>query len=261
MVRALHFGLLALMLSSPAGAAELQPSTAEAFERYARATEARMDREQKSGKFLTLGKTQHGEIHTVEEHTTENGAPVEVPGGVVQHWVGAMFMPGVTLADVRAVMQDYGNYSKIYSPDVIASKVIKAQGDDYDIFLRLYKRQMVTVVFNANYHVHYSQPAPNRMLVRSVATRIAELKDADDPSKGELPLGNDRGFLWKLNSYWRFEEADGGVYAECEAISLSRDVPRLLQGVVNMFVRRFPRESMTSTMEATRRAATQHARR
>lgn len=218
-----------------------------------------MERDQKSGKFLALGRTQHDEVTATEQEAKENGNSLEIPGGVVQHWLGSVFMRGVTLADVRSVMQDYNNYQTIYKPDVIASKLIKAQGDDYDIFLRLYKKQIVTVVFNANYHVHYAQPAPNRMTVRSIATRITEAKDPSDPGNGELPPGNDRGFLWKLNSYWRFEEADGGVYAECEAISLSRDVPRFLQGVVNMFVRRFPRESMRSTMEATRRGALERA--
>jgi hypothetical protein len=244
------------VLAASAAGAQMRPETSAAFDRYTRAAEARMDRDQKSGKFLALGRSKHDEVYAVEQEVTENGKHIDIPGGTVQHWLGALFMPGVKLADVRAVMQDYNNYKTTYNPDVIASKLIKAEGDDYDVFLRLYKKQIVTVVFNANYHVHYSTPAPNRMMVRSVATRIAELRDPADPNRGELPAGDDRGFLWKLNSYWRFEEADGGVYAECEAISLSRDVPRLLQGMVNMFVRRFPRESMRSTMEATRRAAT-----
>lgn len=214
-----------------------------------------MDRDQKSGKFLALGRTKHDEVHAVEQDEH-----VEVPGGTVQHWMGALFMPGVKLSDVRAVMQDYNNYRNIYKPDVMASKQLKAEGDDFDVFLRLYKKQIVTVVLNTTYHVHYAYPAPNRMTVRSIAMKIAELKDAADPNKGELAPDDDRGLLWKLNSYWRFEEADGGVYAECEAISLSRDVPRFLQGVVNMFVRRFPRESMRATMEATRRAATARKR-
>jgi len=36
-------------------------------------------------------------------------------------------------------------------------------------------------------------------------------------------VGDDRGFLWRLNAYWRYEQVAGGVIAECESITLSRD--------------------------------------
>ena len=67
-------------------------------------------------------------------------------------------------------------------------------------------------------------------------------------------MGNDTGFLWRLNSYWRFEEADGGVYAQCEAISLSRDVPSLLGWMIKGFLEKFPKESMQNTLRGTKAA-------
>jgi hypothetical protein len=70
----------------------------------------------------------------------------------------------------------------------------------------------------------------------------------------ELPPGQDHGFLWRLNSYWRFEERDGGVYVECEAISLTRNVPLGLGWLVNPIIRSLPRESLANTLWATREA-------
>ena len=60
---------------------------------------------------------------------------------------------------------------------------------------------------------------------RSVSTRIAEVEDAGLPNEREKPVGHDGGFLWRIDSYWRFEEQDGGAYVEAESISLTRDIP------------------------------------
>jgi hypothetical protein len=173
---------------------------------------------------------------------------------MLQDWVGLMFIPNATIQQVKTILQDYDNYKNFYKPEVIESKPIAHQGDDYDIFLRLYEKHVLTVVLNASYHVHYGMPDARRMVVNSHSTRIAEVKDAKRSYTEEHPVGDDTGFLWRLNSYWRFEEADGGVYAECEAISLSRDVPLGLGWMLKGFLERFPKESMLNTLRGTRAA-------
>jgi len=187
----------------------------------------------------------------------EPGAPleeVEVPGGMIQDWVGLMFIPNATIAGVKTVLQDYDNYKQFYKPDVIESRQLAHQGDDYDIFLRLYRKQVLTVVLNTEYRVSYTLPDPRHMRVISRSTRIAEVKDFKRSLTEEEPVGRDTGFLWRLNSYWRFEEADGGVYAECRAISLSRDVPLGLGWMIKGFVSKFPKESMQNTLRGTKAA-------
>lgn len=197
----------------------------------------------------------HGNNIRIESgHTLDSGRKMDVPDGMIQHWVGSMFIAGATIPQVKTVLQDYENYKNIYQPEVIESKQISHQGDEYDVFLRLYKKQVLTVVLNSNYHVRYGTPAPRRMYVISRSTRIAEVKDAGHPDAGEEPVGEDTGFLWRLNSYWRFEQADGGVYAECEAISLSRDVPPLLGWMIKGFLEKFPKESMLNTLRGTKAA-------
>jgi hypothetical protein len=78
--------------------------------------------------------------------------------------------------------------------------------------------------------------------------------DADTPNEREKPVGNDGGFLWRMNSYWKFEEKDGGVYIECESISLTRDIPTGLGWLIKPFVTSIPKESLQMTMGSTRAA-------
>ena len=75
---------------------------------------------------------------------------------------------------------------------------------------------------------------------RSVATRIAEVG------------GGDRGFLWRLNSYWAYRQVPDGVVVELESVSLSRSVPGVLKPVAGPIISRIARESMVRTLVALR---------
>jgi hypothetical protein len=226
----------------------LTQEATRAFDRYVDSVEAAMT--QDAPRFPDTAKLRGGEVRI------DSGAPAEnIEGGMIQDWRGAMFIPNATIQKVKAVLQDYEDYKRFYKPEVIESKQLAHQGDEYDIFLRLLKKQLwVTVVLNSEYHVHFSQPDPRHMLVVSRSTRIGEVVDSDRSLTEEEPPGRDSGFLWRLNSYWRFEEADGGVYAECRAISLSRDLPPALGWMIKGFVSKFPKESMQNTLRGTKAA-------
>jgi hypothetical protein len=236
-------------------AVQLHPETDAAFNHYIQLTEQRMDKDLRDGHFLLLSRTPQTTITTQESRTLENGKEIPVPHGHIHHWTGSVFLPGVTLAKVRAVKQDYDNYKNIYKPDVIDSKLIKRNGDEFEVFLKLAKKQILSVVYNTNYRVRYYSPDPKKLYLRSYSTRIAELQDPSNPNSAEKAPGEDHGFLWRLNSYWRLEEADNGVYVECEAISLSRDVPHFVQYIVGSFIKKFPAESMRSTLTALKHEA------
>jgi hypothetical protein len=60
--------------------------------------------------------------------------------------------------------------------------------------------------------------------------------------------------MWRLNSYWRFLEKDNGVYVQCEAISLTRDVPTGLNWLIGPFIESIPKESLEFTLQSTRNA-------
>ena len=252
----LRSALLFLAAQTAFAFATLTPESARAFDRYIELTEARMNRDRQApvgGGEEARARLRGGEALVESRKTLDEGKPIKTPGGMIQDWLGTMFMPGASIDRVKTVLQDYANYKNYYKPDVIDSKLVAHHGDDYDIFLRLYKKQFLTVVLNTNYHVRYSLPGDRRMYVASRSTRVAEVKNWKRSLTDEEPIGNDTGFLWRLHSYWRFEEADAGVYAECEAISLSRDIPFGL-GWLKGFLQKFPKESMQNTLRGTKAA-------
>jgi len=213
-------------------AAQLKPETSRAFDHYIELAEKQMA----AGPFLYA--TPHGANTVVAERKIPN---VPVPDGQIHDWLGVLFIPGADLTRVRAIMQDYDAYQRVYRPDVTDSKLLARDGDRFRVFMRLYKHEFLTLVYDSEYDVQYSSPAKGRMEIVSRSTKIVQ-------------QGDDHGFLWRLNSYWRFEQADGGVYAQCRAISLSRGIPFGF-GWLRGFLQKFPRESMVNTLEATRRAA------
>ncbi len=240
---------------------ELKPRTVEAFEAYMRAADARLP-QPPSGKFLWADaaperrrKVQQGKI--VVEPWKGKG-DIEIPDGLVHDWVGAVFIPGATLDAALARVQDYNNHKNYFKPEVVDSKLISRNGDDFEIFLRLVKKKILTVVLNTNHKVHYYRLDANRCYSRSFTTRVAQVDNAGERDERELPPGKDSGFLWRLNSIWRFEQRDGGVWVECEAISLTRDIPLGLGLLIEPIIRTLPRDSLESTLRATSRMVAAH---
>lgn len=243
-MRLLLFALPLLFATIPF--ARLTPEAAEAFDRYVSQAEARM------GLAAVRDPSLRDGVPRIE--AVEAAANVRTPGAMIQDWVGTMFLPGATLGQVQAVLRDYAGYKNFYRPKVIESRELAHQGDEYDILLRLYEKHILTIVLNTTYHVRYEMPDANHLIVTAHSTHVGEVKDPDKSYVDEVPQGSDSGFLWRLNSYWRFEAADGGVYARCEAISLSRDVPPGLGWLLKGFLESFPRESMKNTLRGTKAA-------
>ncbi|MDR3674956.1 MAG: hypothetical protein P4N24_05670 [Acidobacteriota bacterium] len=249
----------------PVMSADLEPQTLEAFNRYIHVTEARIDKEvTRPGAFLyieglpepkrsqALASTRN-DIYMERLGTPDaNGSTIEAPDGLIHHWIGAVFIPGATLHQVLDLVQNYDHHQDIYKPEVVRSKLIRHDGNNYQIFYRLRKKKVITVTLNTNHDVVYYPMDATHCRSRSVATRIAEVADADQPGEREKPIGKDSGFLWRMNSYWRFEEKDRGVYVEVESISLTRDIPTGLGWMIRPFVTSIPRESLVMTLGSTR---------
>jgi hypothetical protein len=232
--------------------AELKPPTIEAFDGYVRAAESTID-ERVIGKrsFLWTDESaeRRDEVARGNIALEYRSAGASIPGGTVEDWIGAVFVAGVTLEQALAMVQDYGNHRNIYRPEVVDSRILKRTGDDFQVTLRLRKHKVVTVVLDTEHSVRYSRLGKDRCYSRSASTRIAEVD-----GEHEMPVGRDHGFLWRLNSYWRFQERDGGAFIECEAISLSRDIPFAVSWLVKPIVRELPRESLENTLRLTRDA-------
>jgi hypothetical protein len=226
--------------------ARLTPEATAAFDRYVQQAEARMMSDPIRDPAL-----RSGEPRVEAEDAARN---VNAPGAMIQDWVGTMFLPGATLSQVQSVLRAYANYKNYYRPKVIESRELSHSGDEYDVLLRLYEKHILTVVLNSTYHIRYEMPDARHLIVISRSTHIGEVKNPDKSYADEVPQGSDSGFLWRLNSYWRLEAADGGVYARCEAISLSRDVPAGLGWMLKGFLEGFPKESMKNTLRGTKAA-------
>ena len=270
----LVLALLAASASFPQSApaadpapAKLRSETVAAFDRYERLTEERNDVEWKRGSALlwidSLPEPQRSEAYAalkrgdVQIHqlsTLDNGKPVACPGGIIHHWVGAAFIPGAKLGDVLGVLQDYDHQSTYYAPDVERSKIESHEGGHFRIFLRFRRHKVITVVLNTEHDVHYFRDAPERAHSRSSAVRIAEVENPGKSDEREKPPGGDGGYLWRMETWWRMEERDGGVYVQSEVASLTRDIPTGLGWLVGPFVTSIPKETLAFTLEATRKA-------
>jgi len=246
-------------------AADLQLKTVTAFDKYVQAVESRLEREVKGGPFLYMDSLpadrQKGEYERVrggevlmDKITHENDVKAEVPDGLVHHWVGVAFIPNHSLPQVLRVMQDYDHHADIYKPEVLRSKTLSHTGNDFKIYYRLFKKKVIAVQLNTEHAAHFVPLSPTRLYSLSHSTKIAEIDSPDTKDEKEKPVGHDSGFLWRLDSYWRLEQKDGGVYVQCEAVSLTRDIPYGVKWMVSPFVTTIPKESLMSTLTSTRKA-------
>ncbi len=251
-----------VLMTQPAAAADLEPRTVAAFDRYVAVTGAQAAAAQQflavdaladAERRAALARLRRGELVIDRPRTMEGGKPIEIPSGLVHHWRGTAFIPGATVGQAVALLQDYDRHAEIYPPNVARSRTLSKDGDVYRVYLRFYMKKVITVVVNSEHEARFSWPAPDRAQSRIHSLRIAEVEDPDTPREREMPVGRDGGYLWRLNTYWRFLERDGGTYIQCEAISLTRAIPLGLGWLVGPFVTSIPRESLTFTLETTRK--------
>ncbi len=237
---------------------QLKPQTLEAFDAYIREAEAAMEQTLQAASFLwsdvDAARAQQVRDGQVVAQFWAGSGPAKVPDGLIHDWIGAVFIPGSNLDATLALIQDYDNHKNIYGPDVIASRLIHHRDNDFQIYLRLLKKKVITVVLDTDHDVHYRSLDRSRWVCRSHTTRIAEVEQAGSPQEKILPPDTGYGFLWRLYSYWRFQERDGGTSIECRAISLSRDVPFGLGWAIEPIIQKLPKESLIRTLEATREA-------
>jgi putative flippase GtrA len=264
----LTLGLLAVICGARTealSAAELRPGTLAAWAAYVRATEDRIEREIEQGKrFLVLDYQAPRAAATEREATLSGGIPVEkmessdargakirVPDGMIHHWRGSVFLPGVDLNRVLARVENPVS-EEIRQEDVLQSSVIDRGNGCLKLYLKLQRSKIVTVVYNTIHEVRYQRQLENRAWSSSKTLKIAELSHPNSALEQEKPEGRDHGFLWRLNSYWRYEQVNGGVIVECESISLSRSIPSLLEFLVRPIIDSVARESMERTLASLR---------
>jgi hypothetical protein len=252
---------------------KLQPDTIAGFNHYVQLTDERNQAELSNGKDLlwidTLPEAQRmedyaalkrGEVEIERLATLDHGKAIPCPNGIIHHWAGVAFIPGVRLGDVLAVLTDYDHQSTYYAPDVERSKIESRDGDHFRVFLRFRRHKVITVVLDTEHEINYFHDGARRAHSRSSALRIAEVENPGKADEGEKPPGDDGGFLWRMETWWRMEERDGGVYVQSEVVSLTRDIPAGLGWLIGPFVTSIPKETLAFTLNATRKAVNERVK-
>jgi hypothetical protein len=265
LLRAILILAIAISVAAVSAAGGLQSAAAKAFDDYIHKTESRMaDELLHSSNFLWIDNLsaeerskayedlRAGRVAVENAHVSKTSSALPVPGGLIHDWKGIVFVPGVSLDEAIALLEDYDHDDDYFAPDVIASKLLARDGEQFNVYLRLKRKYVVTAVFDTEYEVRYAKLNATRAISQSRSTRIEEIQNAGQSDEQKIAPGSDHGFLWRLNSYWRFEQANGGVFIQCEAISLSRDVPEGLGWAIKPFIEQIPRESLRFTLQATR---------
>ncbi len=251
--------------SSPVPASLSYP-TKEAFERYVTLTEARNTEELRLGSpFLwmdalpearraeTYAAMKRGDVLIERLETHDNGNAIQCPEGLIHHWVGALWIPGATLAQTLALVQAYDQHTQIYSPFELRSRIIERSGDHFKVSIRYLRKKVITVVLDTVFQIDYHNLDATHAWSYGRTQSVREIKNHDTPRESSLPEGKDGGYLWGMSTYWRFVERDGGTYVQSESISLTTRVPSGLGWLIEPFIKSVPRESIEEILEDTRK--------
>ena len=261
--------LLALCFTCPAATrpSELTQPTAEAFQRYLQRTEARMQSEladpehflyfdslPEENKNSMLTRLHNGQVVIEQMRTDDHGKEIKVPGGLVHHWLAIGFIPGITRDQVIDLAQDYPRHPEVYAPDVQQAHVLAHIDQHFLVSYRFYRHAIVTTVYNTEFNVDYQLPDSSRGYCFARAVRIAEVQNPGKPDEKELSVGNDHGYMWRLNLYTRYLEKDNGVYVQIEFVALSRSAPGIVAWLANSYIRSIPTAYLTNYVRTTQRA-------
>ncbi len=262
--------LLLLMATATEGRAitffSVDTATIEAFLQYIAKIEAQNSASLRQGPFLwvdglppreqkqAIAELKNGEVAMRRLSVSSAGENVNVPGGLIHDWEGIVFVPGVKIDDVLKILQDYDHQATYYAPDVEQARIESHNGNEFHVFLRFRRHKVVTVVLDTEHDITYFRDSPLRAHSRSSATHIAQVEDPGGPKEKEKAPGKDDGYLWRMETWWRMQERDGGVYVQNEAVTLTRDIPTGLGWLIEPFITKIPKETLEFTLQATRSA-------
>jgi hypothetical protein len=250
-------GLLILVATPSPILGEPAPSAVSAFNSYISTVEMRLAQQHRSQKgFLAPVapaaqsdlRLRRGEL-IVEQLTPSNSA--DLPGAMLHHWRGTAFAPGARAADFERLMKDFNAYPRHYSPQVLQAKILAQRNDHLQAVMRVRQRHVITVVMDTAYDIAFERLDAQHGYSISRSTRISEIDSPGTRTDRALSSKEEHGFLWRMNTYWSYEERDGGLYMQIDSVSLTRSIPNGLGWAVGPFVKSVPRESLEFTLRST----------
>jgi len=261
--------LLLVALAEPAAplrAADLKPATVTVYEQYLQAAEAQIARRRAAGRPLyienlpatererVLAEIKRGEIHAAPVDVRDaNGKALDIPDGLVTHWVGTAFISRATLDETMDVMFNYERYRETYKPEIVESRLLSRGDGDLKVYMRLQKKtSWVSATYDCDFDVHYRRADEGHAYSETRAIRIQQIENAGRPDEHKDPIGHGNGYLWGINTFWSVEQQTGGVIIEWESITLSREIPFLLRWVARPYIAHLARETVTDMLTNTR---------
>ena len=261
-----HFCLLCWLLLLAAGPQLLYsqptPAAEAAFNGYVQTVESRLAAEHRTpaGYLADTANSQLRDQLARGEHVIDRIPQPDnpLPGALLHHWRGTAFAPGATSADLEKLLRDFNAYPQRYAPDVVQARVLNAKDDHLQAWMRVRQHHVLTVVMDTTYDVTFGRLDAQHGWSVSRSTHIAEIASPGTAKEHALNATDEHGFLWRMNTYWSWEERDGGLYMQVESISLSRAIPTGLGWAVKPFVESIPRESLEFTLRSTCNALRQN---
>ncbi|HEY1903701.1 MAG TPA: hypothetical protein VGG56_14805 [Terracidiphilus sp.] len=249
-------GLLAL--AAVPGRALTEPTAAAvgAFNSYVGAVEARLTQQHRAPNTFLASvasdpqretRLRRGEL-IVERLTPPDGP--NLPGALLHDWRATAFAPGASAADFERLMKNFNGYPQRFSPQVLQAKVLSQQGDHFRVSMRVRQRHIITVVLDSTYDVEFGRLDARHGYSISRSVHISEIDAPGTAAEHALNGSEEHGFLWRLNTYWSYEERDGGLYMQIESVSLTRSIPMGLGWAVRPFVESVPRASLEFTLRS-----------
>jgi hypothetical protein len=251
-----------LAVSAPMllNAIELEPSTLQAWNDHIRVAGSRMQARLNGRQpFLwadevagRCARLRRGEILVgpVSGRGTQSA-----PNGLIHDWIGAVFIPNRTVEGLLAVVHDYDRYKEFYKPVVADSKALACMENQHKFSMVWQRRVLfVNAAIESQYQAYDFVVDERRGYSITATTRLQEIEGYGHGDAHLLPPDQGNGFIWRLHSIVRYEERDGGLYLELEAIALTRDIPASLGWVVKPMVNHLSIASLATSLRQTRDA-------
>lgn len=236
------------LLTMASGSASAQPSSGAvtAFGSYIGRLEAHLAVQNWAPEALLnpqdRARLRRGEL-IVNRLTPSTGD--ELSGALLHDWSGTAFVPGAKSEDFERIMKNYSAYPQVFSPQVQRAQVLARKGDQFQVTLRIRQRHVITVVLDITSNVHFVRLNARHGYSIARSTNVAEIADGH-----ALSPDASHGFLWRMNTYWSYQERDGGLAIRIESVSLTRSIPRGLGWVVGPYLESIPRESLEFTLRS-----------
>ncbi len=238
----------AILMLIPQSLVAAPPASANsAFDDYARSVEARLGAQHALGRTF-LASPACSRLQPPADPCIERIALPALPGALLHHWRATQFVPGARAADLDRLLKDPGQYPSLFAPQVERARGAQPSPDHLHITMRMRQHHVLTVVLDAEYDVLFAQLDAQHRYSISRNTRISEIDSPGTPAEVALAADHEHGFLWRQNTYWSYEERDGGLAIQVESISLTRSVPAGLGWALDPYVQSIPRDSLEFTL-------------